>query len=537
MQASKVSRRLVSTILTSLVALSCEFELATAHAAERSTTNATLSNSLSVNRFPARAQSVAIELADAKTIFMPCKVGTKQYDDQPESFQAFCRIDTGARRSTLGLLDHPEDLRDAGDDTMMGASGILQTEKTVWLTKASIGASDAILQTEHLRTLLAHVDQSLTEWTHLGSDFFLASTSQYRALLFSFDKMQLTVGEPNSLLSSETRFPLTLLLGNTPAVHAQVGREQLLALWDTGWERTAIDILTVKAHPDLFIPVGLAQKSVDPSGHEVDSIDYIAKELRVGSLVVRNMPIVAIDFSAIEKRTGQPVKMAVGIDLMAKGNWMIDYHNLKWATQPAHDSMLNMKRLKASRGHFPAVPFRKVKSEGLPHLSSGQWPNKVARLSVLNSSGNYTTEYYSFDQESRQWSDLNKKIAKRLGVKSATLSPEYSSYRAGATQLLSATIYASDAKQMPPVLYFDVTPPPWIILIQGRDQAETNCLSWSEDAAGRLQGCGDVWQGGLTQDKVACFEKQNYIRCHLECMEQVHHIRLNYAPGFCGERQ
>lgn len=133
---------------------------------------------------------------------------------------------------------------------------------------------------------------------------------------------------------------------------------------------------------------------------------------------------------------------------------------------------------------------------------------------------------------------------------SVKVSPEFIEYRFGRIAIYRETPYLEDLQETYVLAdevkaaqakaksgefsREDLKGPNWINLIQAIDKEEVNCLSISR-VNGKTQGCGDPWQGGLTEDELVCFKGKTYIKCHVECIEKIYDRKLEVTEGSCNE--
>lgn len=179
------------------------------------------------------------------------------------------------------------------------------------------------------------------------------------------------------------------------------------------------------------------------------------------------------------------------------------------------------------------------------------WPDKCAKVISLKAEGNLAPSIAQHEWIKPGWYEIEALIAEQLKVPSVKISLEYVNYRSG-DEIVSHAEYAPDCFKGPfredddklKALYAkskaqtltkdDFTGPKWIHLVQAMDREEVNCLALSK-VDGKLGGCADQWQGGLTEDKVVCLKNKTYLKCHVECMEKIYERKVDVQPGFCPE--
>lgn len=175
------------------------------------------------------------------------------------------------------------------------------------------------------------------------------------------------------------------------------------------------------------------------------------------------------------------------------------------------------------------------------------WSKTFARIYVLKTERVLqasTINYHS------GWASAAQQMSEILGIPVTKLSPEYLAMKLG-HMVLGKTEYSDsfdfpepnqeienllERSQTEQLSFEDFKGPQWLHLLKPIDDEEEACL-WAGNANGKWTGCGDVWQGGLTEDKVVCFENKTYLKCHIDCMKKIYHREneINVQPGFCPE--
>ncbi len=190
-----------------------------------------------------------------------------------------------------------------------------------------------------------------------------------------------------------------------------------------------------------------------------------------------------------------------------------------------------------------------VAARGEPSdVGIGPWRDVWSQVPALNHRSKIVLLMTTKGGTGSDWDEVNGLISRMTGVPNAYLSPEYAHYRAG-TKVMMVSGYGPDANSIPIDPEFtragEANPsgyatraqlrhPRWIHMVQPLTQEEVNCLAISI-RAGRPVGCGDQWQTGITDDKLACFNGQTYLRCHLDCIEDIYSRDLQATPGACAD--
>ncbi len=146
--------------------------------------------------------------------------------------------------------------------------------------------------------------------------------------------------------------------------------------------------------------------------------------------------------------------------------------------------------------------------------------------------------------------EINALIAKMTGKINPVISPEYMNYYMG-YEVIGNTIYGPDMASLPmddeiksimqksdagTLTKEDFKSRRWIHLVNALDLKEKNCLAISV-IAGKVGGCGDIWQDGLTDEEVVCHNGYNYLKCHVDCMNTIYNRQAEVQPGFCPEKK
>lgn len=175
------------------------------------------------------------------------------------------------------------------------------------------------------------------------------------------------------------------------------------------------------------------------------------------------------------------------------------------------------------------------------------WSKTFARIYVLKTERilqGFTTNYSS------AWADSARQMSEIMGKPVEKLSPEYLALKMG--HMVLGKVEYSDSfefsepseevsnllerSQSEQLSFEDFKGASWLHLLKPIDDEEEACL-WAGKKNGKWTGCGDVWQGGLTEDKVVCFENKTYLKCHIDCMKKIYNREdeIVTQSGFCPE--
>ena len=114
------------------------------------------------------------------------------------------------------------------------------------------------------------------------------------------------------------------------------------------------------------------------------------------------------------------------------------------------------------------------------------------------------------------------------------VSYEYVLYKLGATALYSFAHYVEGAEGLSAIgekLRATMTPDmkPIVNFIHPKNEKEAYCINVNWTGS----NCTDVFQDGLQEDEVACFNNKPYLKCQIECKEIVSGRNLDFTEGPC----
>lgn len=252
-------------------------------------------------------------------IFVQCQIS---------GFEDRCFLDTGARVSTLGILNDTKNFPVTGNETFGGLSGILSSRKVV---AASIVQSGQLVARD-FPMMIPDENDEMNDSPTLGSDFIFRASRPHESVCYSFDDGTLLSTPEESTKGSPNK--LTLIRGVTPGMVVQIGSESLLSLWDTGAERTLIDSKVLLRHPDVCKPEAEEGVLLDSVGQVIHSGRFICKKIQIGSLSFENVQVDGLDLGPAAERAQAPVQAIIGMNLIAQKNWCLNVHDANWSATP-----------------------------------------------------------------------------------------------------------------------------------------------------------------------------------------------------------
>ena len=180
------------------------------------------------------------------------------------------------------------------------------------------------------------------------------------------------------------------------------------------------------------------------------------------------------------------------------------------------------------------------------------WPEGLpcVRVGGLTDKGTYEQGVTQYSWFARTFREIEGFVAELQGkpLEQTKLSWNYIQYRMG-YRVMSQAEYASDCMVgFPPddeemqmiraksekgeLTVDDFKGPRWLHVVQAMDKEEVNCLAISK-INGKLQGCNDIWQDGLTEDELVCFKGKTMPKCHVDCIQKIYNRQVDLTPGSC----
>jgi hypothetical protein len=179
------------------------------------------------------------------------------------------------------------------------------------------------------------------------------------------------------------------------------------------------------------------------------------------------------------------------------------------------------------------------------------WPEGLpcVRVGGLTEKGTYEEGVTQYAWFGRTFKEIEAYVAELQGkpAEQTKLSFNYLQYRFG-YRVLSVAEYSADCLNFPgedaelqeirkksetrSLTPADFKGPRWLHVVQAIDKEEVNCLAISK-INGKLQGCNDIWQGGLQEDEIVCYKGRNYPKCHIDCIQKIYNRQLDLTPGSC----
>ena len=247
--------------------------------------------------------------------FVPCAILGEQTE---------CKLDTGANVSSIRESARTQSLETLGTSRYSSASGSVVTCRNVALSSWSVGS----VEYKNIEVVTCpHVD-TRTELNILGLDLLAA-----HPLKIAYPQMQMEIS-PESFPATAATFDSdsvghALIPVGTGKVERQL---DALGMLDTGASLTVVNLDYALAHPEFFDPVKEISNGVDTHGRPLKSVLMITTLFVGGKKFVAEY-VMAIDFTAIHRMTGDKVNFILGHNILKNGTWYLDFQNRRWAVE------------------------------------------------------------------------------------------------------------------------------------------------------------------------------------------------------------
>lgn len=231
--------------------------------------------------------------------------------------QGRMRLDTGASTSRIALAPWNKDWPVLGAARSTGAFGQTSNCEDVEAKAARMVASqgDDVARASYVVSRCPTNDGD----DLLGLDFFRGARITLdipgRELIFFNTKppagpakMFRVMGPDRKLIGLETL----------------LGKQRVVALFDTGAEISAVDTAFVLRHKALFTPVKNRQAASEAGGSRLSGQIYALKALTAGGLDYRGLYVLAYDFGVLRRALGDDAPLILGHNFIANYVWEID---------------------------------------------------------------------------------------------------------------------------------------------------------------------------------------------------------------------
>ncbi|BBU63383.1 hypothetical protein MSC49_33180 [Methylosinus sp. C49] len=227
------------------------------------------------------------------------------------------RLDTAASTSRIKLAPWNAGFPALGASVSTSASGVASRCEDVEAANVELKAAQGnnIGRAKYRVTRCATSDGD----DLLGLDFFQGAR-------FSLDLESGMVFFPQSDGAGWRPFrrlwPDQKLVG----LEARIGKTEVVGLFDTGAEISAVDRRFLERHKALFVPVKKKAKVSEASGKKIDAKVYKAKEIDIGAgRVLKDVVFVSYDFGPLREALGGEAPIILGFDILSRFRWELDF--------------------------------------------------------------------------------------------------------------------------------------------------------------------------------------------------------------------
>jgi Aspartyl protease len=232
--------------------------------------------------------------------------------DDPVRF----RLDTGAARCIVPVLDSLRQLERTGVDSGVGLSGVGPAEE------------DEILVPQFRFDDLVIKDVVATRSVSGTPLLGMPALSRYRCE-FRFNQGQLEFGD-GKRVESEQWSDLAMHALGQPMVPIHFDAATVEACWDTGAGLTAVDLGFAEAHPRLFEPIRTAS-GIDAGGVEIPSRIARMAACRIGGIAFDRSACALVDMRPVNATLEQPITFVLGMPAIIQADWCFDFPRRRWS--------------------------------------------------------------------------------------------------------------------------------------------------------------------------------------------------------------
>jgi hypothetical protein len=234
-----------------------------------------------------------------------------------DGIAARCELDTGDM-ATATLVASPAfaKLPVIATKHVMGAAGVVAPSDVVKVGAIRVGDFEMKQPTDVFRNATS------TPWPRLGRGFFEAM----QTVTFNFQSMILTRDPPAGGIC-----PKPFHVDGVIEVPVSFNGQDMQAVWDTGATMTVVSADFVASHPDQFQYV----KDMTRSDDAIAASSMKAKMYMMNGFALcghrADMPVVAIDFTAMKARAPKLPDIILGDSLFMGHVWSFDFRDGRWS--------------------------------------------------------------------------------------------------------------------------------------------------------------------------------------------------------------
>jgi hypothetical protein len=226
------------------------------------------------------------------------------------------KLDTGTDVTTIILDEQTAKFPSLGKKSVMESSGLE--------THCDLVAPEKLILGD-IVWINPSVYRCAVEFNRLGLDLL---TERIFSLDFQLNRISFLKNFP----SGQPILPLRKLSAGHILLPTEFAGRKLEALFDTGASYTTVDSRFIELHPKEFESLPLTDVVNDASGNALSIKLYRLKRWKIGSLVLKDEKVYAMDFPPdMREYLGTDTPMILGMAAIKKANWIFDLKNSHWA--------------------------------------------------------------------------------------------------------------------------------------------------------------------------------------------------------------
>lgn len=264
--------------------------------------------------FSSLAQAIPLDVVEVKPGSFDIQVEVN-FDDMPRRFT----LDTGANKTSVSRDEQTNKYRSSDKVKSQGLASKRKGTECEMIRPDYISMDNLKINYPEIKRCTYNL---------LGMDMLGKNVVE---LDFTSRKLVL-----HPAVSLREAFLLERFEYGAPKLQVSINDNKLKALFDTGAQRTAVDLSFVKNNSQLFKPTGQKLSGFDSTGAVLNYDVYEVLKFQVGSLVVENLKVLVFDFGPIADHLGKDSPVIIGADVIVRANWILDLGSNKWAVAPGN---------------------------------------------------------------------------------------------------------------------------------------------------------------------------------------------------------
>ena len=128
-------------------------------------------------------------------------------------------------------------------------------------------------------------------------------------------------------------FPLVSDSHHAPTVEVRWGQTTVEAIWDTGAGVTIVDQSWADQHSDIITIRDERGHGTDVTGTEPSHPWGSMSSCQIGGIEFAEQTCGIVDFAAMNANLSSPIEVIIGLPLIARATWWMDFPGRRWAVQ------------------------------------------------------------------------------------------------------------------------------------------------------------------------------------------------------------